>query len=102
MSKLPIHKQIYCDFFGLEPGDWIECEVTGGTAVEIHHIFNKQMGGKQFFHYEGVRYDIDAIENLIAVAREPHDDAHDELYTKEQLWSLHAKRMRNYLLSKEG
>lgn len=102
MGKLPKHVQIYIDFFGKEEGDWIECEITEGTCIDVHHITPKKMGGSKTFFKDGIEYDIDDIINLIGVTREAHIDCHDEIYTKRQLYLLHAKRMRNYLLQKQG
>jgi len=50
------YKQVYCDAFGFDVGDWIPCEVTGKTAIDIHHIVTRE----------------DRIENLMAVTREVH------------------------------
>lgn len=60
------HGKIYYDYFHVHPGQRILCEVCGETATEIHHIiFRSQGGGNN-------------IENLIALCRGCHDQAHDK------------------------
>ena len=77
--------------------EFIPSEISGKRAVDIHHIHPKQMGGKKSFIKNGKVYDIDAIENLIALTREEHTDAHAEIYSKDDLWNLHQKVIRNHL-----
>lgn len=97
MSELPKHIQGYFDFFDLEPGDWVGSEISNATCQDFHHIYEKGMGGRPVFEHEGVEYDINSVENIIALTREEHEDAHANVYTKEQLWNLHQKVMRNHL-----
>jgi len=101
MSNLPAHTQAYIDYFGLEEGDFIACEITGGQAVDIHHIEPKQMGGKKTFILDEVEYDINDIINLIAVTREAHDDCHNGTYSKEELYALHKRVIRNHKMNTE-
>lgn len=56
------------DHFGYDTSDWIGCEVCGKTAVDVHHLDFKKMGGSKHKDY---------IENLIAVCRSCHDKCHD-------------------------
>ncbi len=97
--SLPKHIQNYFDFFGLEEGDWVESEISGWTANDFHHIYEKGMGGRPTFTHDGVEYDIDAVENIIAVTRDEHVDCHAVVYTKDELWSLHSKVMRNHKMN---
>ena len=41
------HVKLYHDHFMIEPGDWIGCEVCDTTAVDIHHIEPRGMGGSK-------------------------------------------------------
>lgn len=50
--------RVYCDSFGFGYEDWIPCEITGKTAVDIHHICTRE----------------NRIENLMAVTREIHTE----------------------------
>lgn len=97
MSKLPKHIQNWMDFFDVEPGDWVGSEISDKTVNDWHHIHEKGMGGRPRFTYQGKEYGIDDVENIIALTREEHEDAHANVYTKEQLWNLHQKVMRNHL-----
>lgn len=66
---------------GLEPGDFIGCEICGCKAVDIHHIEPKGLGGSK---------KLDKAENLIALCRLCHMRAHNlkEPYlTKEELFA---------------
>ena len=59
------YKQVYIDAFGFDEGDWIPCEISGQTAVDIHHIIGRGKGGE------------DRIENLMALTREIHAEFGD-------------------------
>ena len=58
------YKKVYQEFFGYCDDDVVLCEICGAAAVDIHHIFYKQQGGKN------------NIENLIGLCRSCHDRAH--------------------------
>jgi hypothetical protein len=58
------HTKIYIEFFGYDTSDFIECEVCGSRAVDIHHIDARGMGGSQLK---------DFIENLMALCRSCHN-----------------------------
>ena len=71
------HTLIYFRHFGIMwfpdgSHDWIACEVCGGEAVDIHHIFRRGMGGTS---------EPDTIENLMALCRSCH-----ELYGDKPKW----------------
>jgi hypothetical protein len=79
------YKQIYCDYFDYCPDDVIPCEITGNAAVDIHHIINKGMGGSK---------KRDCIQNLMALNREKHDDAHLEKISKFELLEIHFSKLK--------
>lgn len=95
--SLPKHIQNWLEFFDLEPGDWVGSEISNVTCNDWHHIHEKGMGGRPKFFFKDKWWDIDCVENIIAVTREEHNDCHSNVYTKEQLWDLHSKQMRNHL-----
>ncbi len=59
--------------------DFIPCRFCGNQAVDIHHIDPKGMGGRK---------GADVIENLVALCRTHHEDAHSSKITKEELRNL--------------
>jgi hypothetical protein len=59
------HTKIYFDYFGYGEQDFIPCEACQSQAVEIHHIHNR---GK----------DMDVIDNLMALCRKHHNQAHGD------------------------
>jgi hypothetical protein len=102
MKKKVNYKKIWCTFFGyaMSNDEFIPSEVSGRQAIDIHHIHPKQMGGKDTFIYDGITYDIDCIENLIALNRDEHTAAHDptskDYLTKDELWNIHKKKMEGF------
>ena len=59
------HVQVYFKYFNLDESDVILCECgCGKRASDIHHVTPKSLGGK------------DTIDNLIALARNCHENAH--------------------------
>lgn len=97
------YKKTYADFFGysMTSDEFVPSEISGQRAVDPHHIYPKGMGGRKTFIHNGVTYDIDAIENLIAVTRKEHTAADDptdpDHLTKDELWSIHQKKMEAHL-----
>ncbi len=81
-TKMKKHIKIYIDYFGYAENDFIPSEISGKPAVDIHHIQFGAMGRKN------------NIENLIAVTREEHIDAHENKLTKEELQKIHNKNLR--------
>ena len=66
------YKRIYLEYFQYGEQDFIPSEVSGKMATEIHHILPKSLGGK------------DEIDNLIALTREEHEEAHrSPVYNKK-------------------
>lgn len=90
---MKIHVKTYMDHFGYGIDDIILCEFCTKVSVDIHHIHAKQMGGRKTFEHNGKTYDINDINNLIALCRNDHDKAHylikDDILTKGQLWLRH-------------
>lgn len=75
------HTKIYLDYFGYGEQSFIPCEVCGSRAVDIHHI-NGRGKGK------------DVIENLMALCRYHHNQAHAEKLSKVELQERHNKNLR--------
>ena len=81
------HIKIYFDYYDYTEADIIQCEVCYNRgfytiATDIHHIQPKGMGGTS---------GKDIIENLIALCRKCHEDAHKAIYTKEFLFDLNVE-----------
>ena len=78
------YKQNYFDYFGYKEGDFIACEVCGATAVDIHHIKARGMGGsKERF--------INQVENLMALCRKCHVQYGDKWQHMEFLKDRHRR-----------
>ena len=73
------HVKIYLEFHGFSKGDWVACRECGSTANDVHHIIPKGMGG---------RPNADTPDNLIALCRMCHIEAHANILTKEYLKEL--------------
>lgn len=80
------HTKVYFKAFGYDTNSWIACEVFRATAVDIHHIESRGMGGSK---------NADTIENLMALCRECHVEFGDKKHYKELLVATHAMRMSN-------
>jgi len=93
------YKKVYCTFFGyrMTNDEWIPSEVSNTRAIDIHHIVPKQMGGKLTFLRDGKEFGIDSIENLIALTREEHNDAHNGNLSQDKLWDIHQKKIQAHL-----
>lgn len=71
------HTKIYFNHFNLGIDDVIKCEYCNlEPAVDIHHIEAKGMGGSKTK---------DTIDNLIALCRGCHNDAHSKVIKKSHL-----------------
>ena len=78
------HTMVYLKHFGYDITDFIPCEVCGHTAVDIHHIEARGMGGTK---------QADTIENLQALCRECHIKFGDQKQYKMFLKSLHEDKL---------
>ena len=79
------HTKIYLQEMGFDTTDWIPCELCGKTAVDIHHIEARSMGGSKTK---------DVIENLMAVCRACHIEVGDKKQYKGLLQATHIAYMR--------
>jgi len=70
--------------FGYDISDFIPCEVCGHTAIDIHHLEARGMGGTT---------KPDVIENLQALCRECHAKFGDQKRYKEMLKDKHRKAL---------
>jgi 5-methylcytosine-specific restriction endonuclease McrA len=86
IPKVKNHTKVYLKAFGYDTNSWIACEVCGGTAVDIHHLNARGMGGSKI---------ADTIENLMALCRPCHVAYGDIKEFKERLKATH-----NHHLSK--
>ena len=80
------HTKVYLKGMGYDTTDFIPCEVCQATAVDIHHLNARGMGGSK---------QADTIENLMALCRACHVQFGDLKQHKEMLQARH-----NYQLSK--
>tara|TARA_R110000796_G_scaffold218635_1_gene334553 strand:+ start:743 stop:1084 length:342 start_codon:yes stop_codon:yes gene_type:complete len=80
------HTRIYLDGFQYDETDFIPCEISGGQAVDIHHIEARGAGGDPYS-------DKDRIENLMAITRELHIRYGDVPSKKAELFEIHRDRM---------
>jgi hypothetical protein len=78
------HTKIYMNHFGYDISEFIPCEVCGKTAVDIHHIEARGIGGSK---------EADAIENLMALCREDHIKFGDKKQYKEWLKEKHQEKL---------
>ena len=70
--------KLYLDHYGLH-GEFIPCAVCGQESVDIHHIEPKGIGGRK---------GMDRIDNLIALCRKCHEDAHRSKLERQYLKRL--------------
>lgn len=82
------HTKLYHEYFMYEPGDWIGCEVCNKTAVDIHHIEARGLGGSKYK---------DEPENLMALCRECHSYFGDKKQFKRMLRIMHYANIERIL-----
>jgi hypothetical protein len=78
------HTLTYLNHFGYDISDFIPCEVCGMTAVDIHHIECRGMGGSK---------EKDVIQNLQALCRACHIKFGDKKQYKEFLKEKHQEKL---------
>ena len=78
------HTKIYLKEMNYHDTDWIPCEMCGQTAVDIHHIEARGMGGSK---------DKDIIENLMALCRSCHNRYEGNKSDKAMLRVVHLVKM---------
>jgi predicted restriction endonuclease len=69
------HCKVYMAYFDYKVQEEVFCEACGRPAVDIHHINGR---GK----------DKDVIENLMALCRKHHNQAHS-IYSKGEMQLIH-------------
>lgn len=74
------HIKIYLSYFN---DTYIPCEICVRPATDIHHIKYKSRGGK------------DEICNLMALCRDCHNLAHDEILKENDLQRIHNDRIKS-------
>lgn len=78
------HTKIYMSYFGYDVGDFIPCEICNTTAVDIHHINCRGMGGSKIK---------DDITNLMALCRKCHIEYGDKKQLIDFLSKIHADKI---------
>ena len=78
------YKKVYIDYFGYDETDFISCEICHTTAIEIHHLTPKGMGGSKTKDY---------IENLIAVCRGCHNKCHSNKEFNTKAKEIHLSNL---------
>lgn len=71
------HVKVYMDHFGYGIDDFIPCEACGAKSVDIHHIFGRGKGK-------------DVIDNLMALCRDHHVQAHSSR-SKDEMQLIHTE-----------
>lgn len=82
------HTKIYLNALGYDLCDFIPSEISGGKAVDIHHIDCKGMGGDP-------RGSKDRIEELQALTRDEHIMYGDKAEWMYFLYSKHYEFLIN-------
>lgn len=72
----------YLTFFGYDEGGFIPCSICQSEAVDLHHIEPKSKFGSKR------KGEQDKVENLIALCRFHHEQAHANILTKLYLKEL--------------
>ena len=80
------HTKIYMNYHNYDISDWIACEHCGTTAVDIHHLEGRKIGGSK---------NKDFIENLIALCRRCHIKAETDKQFNNQLKELNKHKHNN-------
>ena len=78
------YKQKYLKYFGYGEQDFVPCEICGKMAVDVHHIKYRSQGGK------------DNIENLMALCRYHHNQAHNNKVHRQVFQTRHEMFINAY------
>lgn len=78
------HVKVYIEYYNLAPNSYIRCEICSSSAVDIHHIESRGMGGSK---------KKDNIENLIAVCRKCHERCHSDEIFNSSAKNIHLKNL---------
>lgn len=81
------HTKVYLQYFGYTGHEYMPCEVCSASAVDIHHIEARGMGGSN---------QKDVIENLMGLCRACHIKYGDIKHYKEFLIDKHTKFMQEH------
>lgn len=81
------HTKTYMKYYNYGIDDVILCENCGAVAVDIHHIERRGMGGSK---------KKDWIDNLIALCRSCHTEAHRSPGFNLKLKERKQNEFRNY------
>lgn len=84
---MKLYQKEYLKGSGFKNVDWIPCEICEKTAVDIHHINARGMGGNP-------NKDKDVFENLMALCRTCHVEYGDIKEFKEMLNTIHKIRFK--------
>jgi len=78
------HVKNYLKYYNLTTADIILCEVCqSNQSIDLHHIIPRSKFGSKTKDIQ------DNIENLIALCRHHHEQAHANILTKEYLTDIH-------------
>lgn len=79
------HTKIYMLHFGYKVPEDVFCEMPNCNSycIDIHHIAPRSKFGTKTKDQQ------DDIKNLVALCRNHHDDAHNNILTKEYLTEVH-------------
>ena len=80
------HIRNYLSSIGADESTRIRCEVCNAVAVDIHHIIPRSKFGSKR------KEEQDAPDNLIALCRICHENAHKNLLTKDELFAISRKK----------
>lgn len=83
------YKTQYLDYYGYNLNDYISCEVCKNPAVDIHHIFARQMGGSLSWDFP---------LNLIALCRKCHNKYGDKKHYYTFLLEIKHININNILI----
>jgi 5-methylcytosine-specific restriction endonuclease McrA len=73
----------YLTYFGYDVSDWIQCEVCGAKAVDIHHLDPRSTNKAK----------INLIDNLVALCRTCHDKCGSSWDFNEMTRLIHRKKL---------